>query len=264
MNMPRAKSDSAAKVLSKGRRPVADLSKRRILIIDDEPAHTGILSELLADRYDVLTANDGEAGLRLAQSHLPDLVLLDVRLPRQSGLAVCSSLRGNEETRDIPIIVMTGHDNQEARTTAYRMGADDYLSKPFALDEVLARIESKIRRLDEQQAPRQQVTLGNLIVDRAKMEASVDGVSLMLSALEFRLLEYFVEHSEQILSRDRILEDIWKNAVVTPRTVDTHVSFLRKKLSESTYAIRTLYGAGYILKPRDGSSASDDSDDEEV
>jgi two-component system alkaline phosphatase synthesis response regulator PhoP len=262
MNMLRAKSDAAVKILANGRRVASDFLKRRILIIDDEQAHTSILSELLADRYEVLTANDGESGLRLAQRYLPDLVLLDVRLPRQSGLAVCSALRGNQETRDIPIIVMTGHDNQEARTTAYRMGADDYLSKPFALDEVLARIESKIRRLDEQQSPRQQVTLGNLAVDREKMEASIDGVSLMLSALEFRLLEYFVEHCEKILSRERILEDIWKNAVVTPRTVDTHVSFLRKKLSRSTYAIRTLYGAGYILKPRDGSSASDDSDEE--
>ncbi len=253
MNLLGAKSMSSANASSE---------KRSILIIDDELAHTGILSELLSDRYEILTANDGETGIRLALLHLPDLVLLDVRLPKQSGLAVCSSLRGSEKTRDIPIIIMTGHDNQEARTMAYRMGADDYVSKPFALDEVLARIESKIRRLDEKQAPRQQMTLGNLTIDRAKMEASVNGATLMLSALEFKLLEYFVENREQILSRDRILEDIWKSAVVTPRTVDTHVSFLRKKLADSTYAIRTLYGAGYILKPREGLSTTEASEDE--
>jgi len=235
------------------------MTSRRILIIDDDLAHSQVLSELLSERYDVMTANDGEAGIRLARESIPDLVLLDVRLPRQSGLTVCSALRGSEFTRDIPIIVMTGHDNQEARTTAYRMGADDYLSKPFALDEVLARIESKIRRLDEREAPKQMTVLGNLTIDRAKMEASVDGMVLLLSALEFKLLEFFVQHREQLLTRDRILESIWKNAVVTPRTVDTHVSFLRKKLAGSAYVIRTLYGAGYILRPQDGAAEEPDS-----
>lgn len=261
MNSTRVKAPVSAKSVTIGRRSSSDSLRRRILIIDDEPGHTSLLSELLSEHYEISTAIDGETGIQLAGRQRPDLVLLDVRLPKQSGLTVCSALRGAIETRDIPIIVMTGHDNQEARTTAYRMGADDYVSKPFALDELLARIESKIRRLDEKQTPLQQVQVGNLTLDRAKMEASVGGARLVLSALEFRLLEYFVENREQILSRDRILEDIWKNAVVTPRTVDTHVSFLRKKLSSSTYAIRTLYGAGYILKPREASSDSDDSDE---
>ncbi len=227
---------------------------RTILIIDDEPSHAVLLSELLADRFRILTATDGEAGIRLASSESPDLVLLDVRLPRQSGLVVCSALRQDEQTRDIPIIVMTGHDNQEARTMAYRMGADDYLSKPFSLDEMLARVESKMRRVQERETPRARVELGNLVVDRARMEASIDGATLMLSALEFKLLEYFVDRPEQILSRDQILEDVWKGAVVTPRTVDTHISFIRKKLANSHYGIRTIYGAGYILRPGDGTT----------
>ena len=133
------------------------------------------------------------------------------------------------------------------------MGADDYLCKPFTLEEVLARVESKIRRLEEQ-GPEARVTsqLGNLFLDHKKMEASIDGRVLQLSVLEFRLLEYFVRNGEEVLSRERILQDLWKGAVVTSRTIDTHVSFLRKKLARSRYAIRTLYGAGYILKPREG------------
>jgi len=225
--------------------------RRKILIVDDEASHSEVLRELLEDRFEVFQAWDGEMGIQLAVQHLPDLIMLDMRLPRRSGLDVCSALRSRDQTRDIPIIVMTGHDSQEARITAYRTGADDYLCKPFSFDEVIARIDSKIRRLDEKTLAKQVSTFGNLSIDRAKMEAAVAGVPLTLSALEFRLLEYFVEHREQILSRDKILKDIWKNAVVTARTVDTHVSFLRKKLAGSTYVIRTLYGAGYILKPKD-------------
>jgi len=224
----------------------------RILLIDDEPSHLSLLRELLVDRYDVLTAEDGEEGMRMAGQRLPDLVLLDLRLPRASGLAVCSSLRQNPATRDIPIIVMTGHDNQEARTAAFRMGADDYLCKPFSFDEVLARVDSKIRRLDERHRETSATSqVGNLVLDHKKMEASVDETVLELTALEFRLLEYFVKHCEEVLSRERILEDLWKGAVVTSRTIDTHVSFLRKKLERSRYGIRTLYGAGYILRPRE-------------
>jgi len=229
-----------------------EVSQRRvILIVDDEPEHRSLLADLLSDRYQVLTARNGEEGIAIARSEGPDLILLDVRLPRQSGLSVCQSLRSEELTRDIPIIVVTGHDNQEARTMAFRMGADDFLSKPYSLDEALARIESKVRRLEERDAVRKVQSLGNLVVDREKMEVSIDGVNLEVSALEFKLLEYFAENREKILTRDQILSAIWKDAVVTPRTVDTHISILRKKLSGSTYLIRTLYGAGYILKPAD-------------
>ncbi|MBU6375002.1 MAG: response regulator transcription factor [Bdellovibrionales bacterium] len=236
--------------LSSGDPSMSVEPRRKILIVDDELAHAEILSELLSERFDVLQAADGETAIQLAIEALPDLVMLDIRLPRRSGLDVCSSLRNRERTRDIPIIVMTGNDSQETRITAYRKGADDYLCKPFSFDEVIARIESKIRRLDERSLTKNSVTLGNLLIDRAKMEAQVSGMPLALSALEFRLLEYFAQHRDEILSRDKILKDIWKDAVVTARTVDTHVSFLRKKLSGSTYSIRTLYGAGYILKPR--------------
>jgi len=244
----------------------ASVSRRKILLIDDEPSHLSLLRELLVDRYDVLTAEDGEEGMRMAGQRLPDLVLLDLRLPRASGLAVCLSLRQDPSTRDIPIIMMTGHDNQEARTTAFRMGADDYLCKPFSLDEVLARVESKIRRVEERRSEgRTTSQVGNLLVDHKKMEASVDGRVLELSALEFRLLEYFVKHCEEVLSREQILEDLWKGAVVTSRTIDTHVSFLRKKLERSRYGIRTLYGAGYILRPREEASGrgSNSSDSDE-
>ncbi|MEN9723315.1 MAG: hypothetical protein RJB38_1301 [Pseudomonadota bacterium] len=227
------------------------MSRRKILIIDDELDLSGLMREVLSEHYEVMLQGDGEGGLRVAREWQPDLLLLDLRLPGKNGLLIAEALRQAPETRDIPIIMLTGHDAPEVRALAFRMGVDDYLSKPFTLDEFSARIESKIRRIEERQLPKNRVQIANLWIDRQRMSAGVGEEPLVLSALEYRILDYFVSHPEEVLSRERLLQEVWKDAIVSPRTVDTHVSGLRKKLAKSQYQICALYGAGYVLKERE-------------
>ncbi len=250
--MPRKTKDENISLAKEERTSIKQpASKKTILVIDDEPSHREMLREALDDRYHVLDGGGGEEGVNLALSQAPDLVLLDMHMPERNGISVCAQLRQNEATRHIPVIMVTGFDSQNSRTACFQMGADDYISKPYSVDELRARVESKIRRVSERGTQVGKFSqCGNLVLNRAKMEAKVNGGVIPLSALEFNLLAYFVDNKEQILTRERILDAIWHNAVVTPRTVDTHISFLRKKLEPCDYMISTLYGAGYILKSK--------------
>ncbi|MBI3543546.1 MAG: response regulator transcription factor [Deltaproteobacteria bacterium] len=222
--------------------------KRKILIIDDELDNRELLEQILTDKFKVLSAEDGEAGLRVARAELPDLILLDITMPKLDGFAVCETLRTNEATRDIPIIMLTAASDVDHRIRSFMTGADDFVPKPFRPKELLARVLSKMRRVEERKGKEEVLECGNLVLDLRKIDAQLNGKSLGLSVLEFNLLKCFVQNKDRVMSRERILESVWRDSVVSDRTVDTHIVSLRKKLADFDHTLATVYGAGYVLK----------------
>lgn len=229
-----------------------------ILIVEDDDEHLRLLNYLLARRYRLLLASSAEEGLRAAREKGPDLVILDLHLPDRNGVELCEMLRTDERTATVPILLLTGDDMPDRRIAAFTKGADDFISKPFVPAELIARIEARLKRfgtVGARQAPATARVLrcGNLLLDLDRMLAKVGGSTLSLSTLEFRLLTHFVANPEKVFSREQILQAVWRKTVVAPRTVDTHVSILRRKLKSFDYSIVGLYGSGYSLRPREDS-----------
>lgn len=223
-------------------------TKRKILVIDDEVDNRELIEQVLADKFKIVTAADGEEGLRMARSELPDLVILDIAMPKMDGIAVCEAMRANEATRHIPIIMLTAASDIDHKIKSLMTGADDFVGKPFKPKELIAHVFSKIRRVEERLGTQELIECGNLSLDLRKLEAAVLGKPIELSVLEFNLLKCFVQNKDRVMSRERILESVWRDSVVSDRTVDTHIVSLRKKLAGFDHAIATVYGAGYVLK----------------
>jgi two-component system alkaline phosphatase synthesis response regulator PhoP len=203
----------------------------RILLVEDEPALVLTLTDrLLSEGYDVASAGDGEEGLRLASSGRFDLVLLDVALPRRSGLDVLRDLR--QQRMDTPVLMLTARGQLVDRVVGLKLGADDYVTKPFDMMELLARIEAVLRRRSgPSSGPATTSFFGDIRVDFRSTEVWRAGQPVVLSALEFKLLRYFIEHRGALVSRQELLENVWGYpAVLQTRTVDVHVASLRQKL----------------------------------
>jgi DNA-binding response OmpR family regulator len=223
----------------------------RILIVEDEPPMRMALRDMLASEgYRVLTANDGEAGLRQAQDERPDLILLDVMLPKLDGYAVCAELRRLEVA--IPILMLTAKAQVQDRVTGLDCGADDYLIKPFSTDELLARVRALLRRA---QSPRRSITaltLGDNVIDLIRMTAHRGDATVHLSAREFAMLRLLAEAEGEPVTRQRFLDLVWGHtAFPTTRTVDNHIAGLRAKLEPDPDAPRwivTVHGVGYRLE----------------
>lgn len=222
-----------------------------ILVIEDDVLLSDEIRDSLSDNFDVTIANSGEKGTQIAAERAPDLILLDIGLPNMDGISVCEDLRKKTVTRHVPIIVITGNSDEEKRILSYQQGADDFLTKPFSRKELLARVNSKVRRLMELAKPGtlDVLTCGNLELDTRSLEVRVAGRLVRLSVLEFNLLHFFLQNRSSVMSREKILASVWKGAVVSDRTVDTHIASLRKHLADFDHAICTIYGAGYVLKP---------------
>ena len=229
--------------------------QKRVLLIEDDVENQRLLAEVLSEQFDVSLARDGEEGYRMARAGSPDIILLDLMMPRMNGVDACGLLRTHEATRHIPIIVLTGTNDFEMQLKAFDLGADDLMLKPFRPRELIARISTKLKRVEEGKRQPSVLNCGDLAMDLDRLECHVGGNLVVLSVLEFNLLRYFVENFNRVLSREKILQAVWRDAVVTDRTVDTHMTSLRKKLQNSSLTFVTLYGAGYILKDR--SAATD-------
>lgn len=221
---------------------------KRILVIDDDPGILDFIEELLSFRFQILKAADVSTGLQLADAGKPDLIILDLGLEKESGHDLCRALRARPETKHIPILIYTGSDDIENVTKAFDFGADDYVIKSARPRELVARVVAKIRRLEEQVDEPDVVTCGNLTLNAARLEATVENKTIPLSVLEFNLLRFFVLNKDRVVSRQQILEGVWKDAVVSNRTIDTHMVYLRKKLAGFSHSLATVYGAGYILR----------------
>ena len=226
-------------------------ARRRILVIEDEPALRLSLSDRLeSEGYAVDVAADGDRGYEKARQEPYDLILLDVMLPGRSGFDVCRDLR--QEGVATPILMLTARGELLDRVLGLKLGADDYLVKPFETVELLARIEALLRRA-QPDTEGGTYAFGDVRVDFRRVEVTRAGEPVDLSALEFRLLRYLIEHRGEVLSRDRLLDEVWGyEADVYSRTVDQHVATLRRKIEADSRHPRhllTVHGMGYKLVP---------------
>lgn len=221
-----------------------------ILIVEDEQDLVDILDfNLRREGFQTRRAMSGEEGLRQAHGlPAPDLVLLDLMLPDISGTEVCRRLRSDAKTRGIPVLMLTAKDAEVDRIVGFEIGADDYVTKPFSVRELMLRIRAILRRADpkEQSQASDEITVDRLRISPAAHRVWVDDEEITLTALEFRLLSTLLDRAGRVQTRDTLLTDVWgMHPDVTTRTVDTHVTRLRKKLGPAGAYIETLRGVGY-------------------
>jgi len=223
----------------------------KILIVDDEPPIIEVLSyNLRRANYEVVIARDGEQALAQARREQPDLIILDLMLPRLDGLEVCRTLR---HERDVPIIMLTALDAEVDRVVGLELGADDYVVKPFSVRELMARVKNVLRRTAPRPAETaaESVRVGALKVDATRREATLGADELELTALEFELLHTLARHAGQVLSREQLLQQVWGYDYVGDlRVVDAAIKRLRTKLRQAlpeTDLISTVRGVGYKL-----------------
>jgi two-component system, OmpR family, alkaline phosphatase synthesis response regulator PhoP len=221
---------------------------KRILLVEDEPGLVLTLRDrLVREGYAVETTIDGESGLARAGGEAFDLVLLDVMLPKLGGFDVLKELRKrNVET---PVIMLTARGQVVDKVVGLKLGADDYVTKPFEMVELLARVEAKLRRAPATPHPAEGYQFGGIRVDFRRAEVVKEGAPLELSAREFQLLKYFIEHRGATLTRDELLNEVWGyNAMPSTRTVDVHVAWLRQKIEPNPrhpQFVLTVHGMGY-------------------
>jgi two-component system phosphate regulon response regulator PhoB len=224
--------------------------KPAVLIAEDEQALVTLLRyNLEREGYRVLEANDGEEALLVAGEEQPDVVLLDWMLPQLSGIEVCRRLRGRQETRNVPIIMLTARGEETDRIRGLDTGADDYITKPFSMTELLARLRAVMRRIRPGLAE-DMVRVGDIEMDRAAHRVRRAGVEVHLGPTEYRLLDHLIQHPGRVFSREQLLDAVWGSDVyVEARTVDVHVGRLRKALNVEAERdpIRTVRSAGYSL-----------------
>ena len=221
---------------------------KRILLVEDEPGLVLTLRDRLAkEGYAIETSADGESGLERAAREPFDLVLLDVMLPRVNGFDVLRELR--KRAVETPVIMLTAKGQVADKVAGLKLGADDYVTKPFEMVELLARIEAKLRRGTATVHPSEGYQFGDVRVDFRRAEVTKAGAPLDLSAREFQLLKYFIEHRGATLTREELLNEVWGyNAMPSTRTVDVHVAWLRQKVEPNQrhpQYILTVHGMGY-------------------
>ena len=223
---------------------------KTVLIVEDEEAIVEILKfNLQREGYDTLEAPDGEAGLELAESADPDLILLDVMLPKRNGFDVCRAIR--TEGGKVPILMLTAREEEADKVMGLEVGADDYITKPFSMRELLARVRANIRRFDLDSAPGAVRTAGRLVLDETGYSVTKDGGALELTQKEFELLRFLMASPGKVYSREELMEKVWNyDYFGDTRTVDVMVRRLREKIEddpgEPVY-IMTRRGVGYYF-----------------
>jgi two-component system phosphate regulon response regulator PhoB len=225
-------------------------TNRKILIIEDEPDVVDLLTLQLrkAGGFTALSATDGAEGLKKARSESPALIVLDLMLPRMSGLELCKVLKTDSSTRHIPIIMLTARAEEVDRIVGLEFGADDYVTKPFSPREMILRIKAILRRGQNDGAD-ESVTRGLITIDPSRHRVLVAGKPIILTAVEFRLLGMLMKRPGRVQARDRLLNEVWGyETAIDTRTVDTHVRRLREKLGKAASAIETVRGFGYRLR----------------
>jgi DNA-binding response OmpR family regulator len=228
--------------------PAAMSRAPRVLVVEDEQDIAGLIKHALERSGDgvVEIVNSGDAALRAVTERAPDLVILDLNLPVLSGTEVCRILRGRSATANVPIIMLTARTSEADRVTGLDLGADDYVTKPFSLRELAARVRAVLRRRQGLAAGANVYTGTHLTADFDAVSIAVDGVAVRLTRREFELLRFLVENRNRVLSRDRLLERVWGyDRFIETRSVDVHVGRLRAKLGVAGQQIETVVGLGY-------------------
>ncbi len=229
---------------------MSDHSRGNILLIEDEAGLIMTIQDrLMEEKFHVETAADGEEGFQYAKTGVYDVIILDLMLPKKDGLEVCKDLRKLDI--ETPIIMLTAKGQVLDKVLGLKLGADDYMQKPFEMMELLARIEVQLRKKKNKSTTQnpEEISFGDVVLDARKMKVSKNGEEITLSAKEFQLLQFMVLNDQTILSRDQLLNEVWGyDALPSTRTVDVHIAWLRQKLEvDSRYPkhILTVHGFGY-------------------
>ncbi len=231
--------------------------KQQILIVDDEPDLVRVLEYSLQQAgFETATAPDGESALAKIRQRVPDLIVLDLMLPDLPGTEVCRQLRAAPRTQAVPVIMLTARGDEVDRVVGFELGADDFVTKPFSVRELLLRIRAILRRgaggpgSDDET----RLSVGPLRIEADSHRAFVDGEEVALTALEFKLLGTFLSRLGRVQTRDQLLREVWgMSGDLQTRTVDTHVKRLREKLGSGRDLLETVRGIGYrMIDPADG------------
>jgi two-component system alkaline phosphatase synthesis response regulator PhoP len=224
---------------------------KKILIVEDDPGiQLSIKDEFESLGYTVYTASDGEEGLTMVGQKRPDLIILDIMLPILDGFEVCKSLR--REGNNTPIIMLTVKNKEIDKVLGLELGADDYVTKPFSLRELVARVKAIFRRLEDQSTELSSYPLGEIEFNFKKYTAEKNGKKIDFTPLEFQIIKLFIQKKGEVLTRNDILDTIWgeDNLTVTPRTIDSHIANIRKKIEidpANPEFILSIRGVGYKL-----------------
>ena len=220
---------------------------QKIYIVEDEPDIRETLEYNFSNEgFEVFTAPDGEEALSNIKKVLPDVLILDLMLPGVSGLDVCKSIRADDDIRDMSIIMLTAKGEEIDRIIGFELGADDYVTKPFSVRELILRVKVLLKKQRESLVENKLVTFGPIRIDLDAHELKINDKEIVLTALEFKLLQHLVERKGRVQTREQLLGDVWGySAEVTTRTVDTHIKRLREKLGNTSDYIQTIRGVGY-------------------
>ena len=226
------------------------MAKPTILIIEDERSLLEILAyNLTNEGFEVLTAADGQDGLRRAKTSVPDLVVLDLMLPGLDGLQVCRQIRSDPKTQSIRILMLTAKSEEVDEIVGFNMGADDYVAKPFKIKPLISRIKALLRRPSAEQQSGETVAIEGIEIDRTNHTAKLDGVDLQLTPTEFKMLWTMMRRPGRPYSRNELLDNArGEDANALERTIDVHVRSLRQKLGDKGNLIETVRGIGYRFK----------------
>ena len=229
------------------------MPKEQILIIEDDKHISKLVKYNLEKAgYDCTVADDGEEALGILAKERPDLIILDIMLPKMDGFELCRVIKQDVKRRNIPIIMLTAKGEEVDRIVGLELGADDYVVKPFSPRELILRIKAILKRGKIEEAPKDIIERGSLVINVPKHLVTVNNKEVELTPIEFKLLVTLIERNGRIQSRDQLLSDVWDmHADVFTRTVDTHIKRLREKLGKVGDQIETVRGLGYRFKEED-------------
>lgn len=227
----------------------------KVLIVDDEINITELISVNLEENFNVVCCHNGLDAVSLAKKELPDIILLDIMIPGINGFEVCKRIRNDEETKKIPIIMLTVKREENDKVRGLKLGADDYITKPFGINELLARIDAVLRRSDMiygSSASNDIIKIGDIEIDTDKYEVKKKGAVIELTLREFKLLQTLAKNKGNLVSREVLLSEVWGcGNLGDSRTLDVHIRKLRKKLEDNDKFpkyIETVRGLGYMIK----------------
>ena len=231
------------------------MAKSKILIVEDEASLVEVLSyNLQREGYEVMVAREGREGLRKAQTHLPDLVILDLMLPGLSGLDICREIRSAHRAANISILMLTAKGEESDQVVGFAMGADDYVTKPFSVKVLLQRIKALLRRATNPESFGDVIETAGIRVDKRAHQVEVQEQPISLTPTEFRLLETMMKQSGRAFTRHDLIDAAVGDAIVLERTIDVHIKSLRRKLGDAGERIETVRGVGYRF--RDAATAN--------
>ena len=233
------------------------MSKGTILVIDDEKDLIELVRyNLEREGFDVCAATDGRAGLELAERRRPDVIVLDLMMPGVDGLEVCRQLRKNDRTSDVLILMLTAKAGESDRVVGLELGADDYVTKPFSPRELVARVKALVRRASRGEESRNVIQHGDLVVDLAAHEVTFKGARVLLTATEFRILHAMTARPNRVFSRNDLVDAaLGQDISVSDRTIDVHMTAIRKKLGAGGEYIETVRGVGYKIREPEASAS---------